>query len=260
MEVVELVDAAQILAYLESDRLYAAYAIGDLEPELFVHCEWFGAEVEGQLQALALHYSGLGFPVVFLMGDADGLRAVFEDALYIEQAYFTCRQGHLATVQDVYAWEPIQMWRMVLRPMLWPDRFRSIKGVADNCVPLSRDRADQLAALYAQGEGNAFDPKQVSGGAFHGLFEDGHLVAAAGTHLISPTYSVAAVGNVFTHPDCRGLGYGTAVTSAVVAELRRRGIRDIVLNVDQRNERAIRIYQRLGFERYCTFFEGTATR
>ena len=31
----ELTDKAQILSYLETDRLYAAYAIGDLEPGMF---------------------------------------------------------------------------------------------------------------------------------------------------------------------------------------------------------------------------------
>ena len=86
------------------------------------------------------------------------------------------------------------------------------------------------------------------------------MVAAAGTHLISPTYGVAAVGNIFTHPGCRSRGYATAATSAVVAELQSRGIRDIVLNVSQENAAAIRIYERLGFERYCPFFDGMADR
>lgn len=253
---VELVDKSSILAYLETDRLYAAYAIGDLEPELFAHCEWFGAERGGRLQALALHYSGLGFPIVFVMGDADGLRAILEDALCTEQAYFTCRREHLSMMLEFYAWEPIPMWRMVLRP----DRFCPVNGVTGGCVPLTRDHVDQLAALYAHGEGNAFDPVQIPGGAFHGVFDNGRLVAAAGTHLISPTYGVAAVGNVLTHPDCRGRGYATAATSAVVAELQRCGISDIVLNVNQENETAVRIYERLGFERYCPFFEGMADR
>jgi len=253
MKVVELTGKSQILAYLESDRLYAAYAVGDLEPALFAHCEWLGAEREGRLQALALHYGGLGFPIVFLMGDADGLRAIFEDALYIERAYFTCRQEHLGMMRDFYEWEPLPMWRMAL----WPESSRPVTG---DFVSLTRDHAEQLAALYACGEGNAFDPVQVPGGAFYGVFEDGRLVAAAGTHLISPTYGVAAVGNVLTHPDCRGRGYATAATSAVVAELQGRGIRDIVLNVSQKNATAIRIYERLGFERYCSFFEGSAVR
>ena len=38
-----LSDRAQILAYLETDRLYTAYAIGDLEPGLFKDCAWAGA-------------------------------------------------------------------------------------------------------------------------------------------------------------------------------------------------------------------------
>lgn len=250
---VELIDKSQILAYLEIDRLYAAYAIGDLEPGLFDHCEWFGAERDGQLQALALHYSGLGFPIMFLMGDADGLRMIFEDVLYIEQAHSTCRQEHLSMMQGFYEWEPIPMWRMVL----WPDRFRPVSG---DCVPLTLDHAGQLMQLYVQGEENAFDPVQIPGGAFQGIFVDGQLVAAAGTHLVSLAYGVAAVGNVFTHPDHRRQGYATATTSAVVAEIRNRGIRDIVLNVSQENEEAIHIYERLGFERYCPFFEGVAAR
>jgi len=250
---VELVDKSQIQAYLETDRLYAAYAVGDLEPELFAHCAWFGARWDGRLQALALHYSGLGFLIVFLMGDAAGLRVIFEDALYIEQAYFTCRRKHLMVMQDFYEWEPIPMWRMALRP----DSFRSADG---DCVPLTPDHAEQLAALYAHGEENAFDPKQVPGGACHGVFENGQLVAAAGTHLISPTYGVAAVGNIFTRPDFRGRGCATAAASAVVAELLSRGMRDIVLNVNQKNGTAIRIYERLGFERCCPFFEGSAVR
>jgi len=253
MKGVELTDKSQILAYLETDRLYAAYAVGDLEPDLFVHCEWFGAERDGRLQALALHYSGLGFPIVFLMGDAGGLRAIFEDALCIEEAYFTCRQEHLGIMQDFYNWEPIPMWRMVLQA----DRFRPVGG---DCIPLTLDHGEHLKALYAHGKGNAFDPKQVPGGAFHGVFENGRLVAAAGTHLISLTYGVAAVGNVFTNPNYRRHGYATVATSAVVTEVQGRGVRDTVLNVDQRNEPAIRIYERLGFERYCPFFEGVADR
>jgi GNAT superfamily N-acetyltransferase len=250
---IELTNRLRILAYLETDRLYAAYAIGDLEPALFVHCAWFGAERDDRLQALALHYGGLGFPIVFLMGDAGGLRAIFEDALYIERAYVTCRREHLATLQGFYGWEPIPMWRMALRP----DHFRSVGG---DCVPLAPNHTEQLAALYACGEENAFDPVQVPGGAFHGVFENGQLVAAAGTHLISPTYGVAAVGNIFTHPDHRGRGYATAATSAVVTELLSRDIRDVVLNVSQKNATAIHVYERLGFERYCPFFEGMADR
>jgi GNAT superfamily N-acetyltransferase len=221
---------------------------------MFEQCTWVGAAEAGRLRALALYFRGLKLPALLLMGDVGGLRVILEEgALYPEQAYLTCRAEHLAMVRDFYAWdEPVPMWRMTLQPA----RFQPVEG---DCVRLGVAHSDQLSELYALGEGNAFGPSQVQHGVFYGFFSDGCLVTAAGTHLVSPTYGVAAVGNVFTHPDFRGQGYGTASASAVVAELLRIGIRDVILNVGQDNAIAVGIYERLGFERHCSFLEGPAS-
>jgi len=248
----ELTDRSQILAYLQTDRLYAAYAIGDLEPGMFEQSTWAGAEQKGRLQALVLHFRGLRLPALFLMGDLDGLRTILKHVLCPEMVYLTCRPEHLAMTRGFYVWdETMPMWRMVLQPT----RFRPVKG---DCLRLGPMHSQQLTELYTLGGGSAFGPAQMQQGVFYGVLLDGCLVAAAGTHVVSLTYGVAAVGSVFTHPDYRGRGYGTVTTSAVVAELLQRGIRDIVLNVSQDNAVAIRIYERLGFERYCPFLEGPA--
>jgi ribosomal protein S18 acetylase RimI-like enzyme len=249
----ELIDRAQILAYLQTDRLYAAYAIGDLEPGMFEQCAWAGAETMNRLQALVLLFRGLEPPALFLMGHSGGLAAVLQNVPFPNSVYLTCREDHLALTRDFYRWEQtIPMWRMVLPP----EHFRPAQG---DCSRLRPSLSDQLAKLYALGGGGAFDLTQMQHGTFYGVLVDGQLVAVAGTHLVSPTYGVAAVGNVFTHPSYRGQGYGTATTSAVVAELLRRGIRDVILNVGQDNTAAIRIYERLGFARYCAFLEGPAS-
>jgi len=221
----KLTDKSQILAYLETDRLYAAYAIGDLEPEMSAQSAWAGAERDGRMEALVLYYTGLKPPALFLMGGADGLRAILENVLCPERVYLTCRTKHLPMTRDFYEWnEMIPMWRLVLPPA----HFRPVEG---DCVRLTPAHTSELVELYVLGGGDAFNPAQMQHGVFYGVLADGQLVAAAGTHLVSPTYGVAAVGNVFTHPDHRGRGYGTATTSAVVAELLQRGIRDVVLNV-----------------------------
>ncbi len=253
-KITTLTDKSEILAYLETDRLYTAYAIGDLEPGMFEQCTWVGAEEAGQLQALALYFRGLTLPALLLMGDVGGLRAILEKgALYPNQAYLTCRAEHLAMVRDFYAWdEPTPMWRMILQPT----HFQPVEG---DSVRLGPAHSDQLTELYALGEGNAFGPSQVQHGVFYGFFLDGCMVMAAGTHLVSQTYGVAAVGNVFTHPEFRGRGYGTLGASAVVAKLLQLGIRDVILNVNQDNTVAVGIYERLGFERYCPFLEGPAS-
>jgi ribosomal protein S18 acetylase RimI-like enzyme len=160
------------------------------------------------------------------------------------------------------------MWRMALDPACFQNALqaRALTARADprparnDAVGLAPSQAGQLAALYALGGGGAFSPAQVEQGVFCGLYSESQLVAAAGTHLVSPTYGVGAVGNVFVHPGHRGRGYGTAVVSAVVAELLDRGIQDVVLNVSQDNAPAIHLYEKLGFERTCPFLEGPAQR
>lgn len=246
----ELDNPTEIEGFLETDRLYAAYAIGDLEPSLFEQCRWFGAEQAGRIQALTLLFLGLDPPALFLMGDTGGLEAILQEMSWPTDVYLTCRPAHLPMTRRVCTWHvTIPMWRMVLQPT----RFRP-RG--SGCVRLTPADVDPLARLYALGGGMAFSPTQVQHGVFYGLRVGDQLVAVAGTHLVSPTYRLAAVGNVFTHPDHRRKGFGLATTSAVVSALLREGIRDIVLNVGQQNAPAIHIYERLGFERYCPFLEG----
>src|SRR5439155_19334107 len=96
-------------------------------------------------------------------------------------------------------------------------------------------------------------------GVFCGIREGEDLIAVAGTHLVSAAESVGAVGNIYTRRDRRGRGLATQTTAAVVAELRRLGIATIVLNVSRTNVPAVRVYERLGFRRYCDYFEGRAT-
>lgn len=249
-----LTERDQIQAFLETDRLYAAYALGDLEPGMFEDCTWAAAERDGRIQALALHYLGLQPPPLFLMGEGEGLRAILEHELRPSPVYVTCLPQHLPLAQAFYAWQdPVPMWRMVLSA----GRFRGMKAA---CERLGRRHAAELEALYAMGGGLAFSAAQLESRSFWGLRVAGRLVSVAGTHLVSQTYDVGAIGNVSTHPDHRRRGYRTATTSAVVRDLMGRGIEGIILNVSQDNDAAVRVYERLGFRRYCLFMEGPAER
>lgn len=248
-----LVDKTEILRFLSIDRLYAAYAIGDLEPELFSQTEWIGAEKSGELIAIALLFRGLEPAALFLMGANEGLNAIFVSGFQPVDVYILCRRKHYQTTTRFYTWRKrLPMWRMVIDR----ERFRDIDGDA---IRLDSNHLDQLVDLYGDEGADAFSSSQVPTGVFYGIFDNQQLVSAAGTHLVSPTYSLAAVGNIYTHPDYRGRGYGTQVTSAVVSELIRLGIKEIVLNVEQDNVPANRLYDKLGFARYCSFYEGPAT-
>lgn len=120
-----------------------------------------------------------------------------------------------------------------------------------------------LQHLYADGEETAespdfFFPSMVESGVFYGIFEGAELVAAAGTHVHSPEEGAAAIGNVYTRRHRRAQGLGKRVTCAVLREL--APLRTVALNVRTDNVSALRVYEQLGFQKYCEFVEAIAVR
>ncbi len=268
-QVKTLTDKEQILTFLQRDHVYAAYAIGDLEPSLFTQCQWFGAENDGKMLALALFFTGLQPPALFTMGDTDGLAAILDSALQPRRAYFTCRAEHLPVAEAYYALDEIEeMFRMAISP----EDFQPVPG---QTIKLDLSHLDALRQLYLLGGGDAFAPYQLQDGVYYGVEVGGKLISAAGTHLIAPTFGVAALGNIFTHPNHRRRGYGTACTSQVVQELlalrqavvvslsnhqsKVRGL-NVVLNVNRENAEAIGVYERLGFRKHCPYIEVIGNR
>ncbi len=243
----------EIYRFLKQDRFYAAYAIGDLEPGLFRQCEWYIASRNGMTTALCLRFTGLHPHPVFTMGTAEDLPPILDKVLKPDRAYFASRPDHVKSLRRFYAFQRAEeMFRMVLDPA----DFVPVDGAV---VRLEARHVHQLQELYRWGGDVAFAPYQIEQGIFYGVEKDHRLTATAGTHLVSRTYGLGIVGNVFTHPDHRRQGYAMICISAVVEELLSQSL-DVVLNVGQDNEPAVKMYQRLGFHVYCPFIEALATR
>jgi predicted GNAT family acetyltransferase len=120
---------------------------------------------------------------------------------------------------------------------------------------LTGDDRQQIQELYrAAYPGAYFDERTLRLGRVAGAFADSRLVAIAACHVYSRQYSVAAIGAVATHPDYRRRGYCAAVTEGLV-ELLARDVETIALNVHCDNAAAIRIYERLGFNRHQPYEE-----
>lgn len=248
-------DWETIRAVLEQDREWSAYALGDLAPGLFEDCEWFVAQ---EAPALLLIYRGLREPVLFAQGPPSLVAGLLAEIAAEPRLYLMVRPEIVPFVQERWVVpQPVAMWRMVLDTAA----FRRASGVG--ATRLSIDDLPALRELYADGvpageTPDSFDSSMLDRGIFYGVFEDAALVAAAGTHLVSPSVGVGAVGNVYTRRDRRGRGLATCVTGAVTAALLRLSLPTVVLNVSQQNEAALLVYERLGFRRYGGFFEGLA--
>ncbi len=80
-------DKALLRAYLERDRLYAAYAICDLDEREFARTRWGVACERDEPIALVLEYNGPTPQPLFVMGREDGIAAILRDLIRPRVAY-----------------------------------------------------------------------------------------------------------------------------------------------------------------------------
>jgi ribosomal protein S18 acetylase RimI-like enzyme len=244
----ETADRPLLRAFLETDRLYAAYALCDLDDREFVRTRWGVAMSDGGPVAVVLQYAGYAPQPVFAMGDGRGIAAILADIIKPRAAYVAARPEHLAAVSATYRVDPgVAMHRMWVDA----DHFRPFPSPV---VRLGPEDIGDLNRLYQLGFAAWLPASAISEGLYYGIRVGGRLVAAAGTHVISPTARLAVVGNVLTHTEFRGRGYATAVTSAVTADL-LRFCDQVVLNVRADNPPALAAYRRLGYQVHTTFEE-----
>ncbi|HEU4863442.1 MAG TPA: GNAT family N-acetyltransferase [Candidatus Limnocylindria bacterium] len=247
-------DRGEIAAFLRRDRLYAAYALGDLDGPNRARVAWAMAyDDAGRPTALAMHHEGLVPQPLFLMGANDGCHAILENVLKPRDAYLQGTELHEAAVRDLYELDaPLRMLRMVVGR----DTFTPFAGPAERLTALD---IDDLNRLYQLGFRAGFPGSVVEEGVYYGVRVRGRLVSAAGTHAINPGEGIAVVGNVMTHADFRGHDFAKMVTSAVTSELLDH-VPDVALNVHADNEPAVAAYTRLGYRTHCQLIERLARR
>ncbi len=253
-------DVTTIRQILLRDPIWSVYALADLQPAFAPYCHWTtrrGATGE----AVLLLFSAMQPPILFATGDGEAVLEALAATELPERLYVTLRPEHYGLLDRYYQWvdEPHHMVRMVLR-----DNLRLQVPDGPPLVRLRVEDTKAIVALYAHGGAftpDYFDAYQLDDGVFYGVYdEQGELVAVGGTHIIAHTEGMAAIGNMYTHPAQRGKGYARAVLGAIVAELQGRNIATIVLNVDEANGVARRIYERYGFRVHCSLIEAEGVK
>ncbi len=255
-QIQHLTDKAPIREFLNRDRALTAYALGDLDEAFWPKSLFYGALKDGRLESVVLFYRGFDPEVLVMFGEPDGARAILADVVPPEEIYYVVPEELGGPLSEWYTCPDRHTeWRMVLESSAFDP------PTLDGVRHIEPEQADLLAALYqsAAGPGEeivAFSPWQIAHGVFYGMWADGALVSASGTHVWSQVEGVAAIGNVFTQPAYRGRGYATLCTGAVARDARAAGLDTVILNVRENNAPAIRVYEKLGFRRYHLFIEG----
>jgi RimJ/RimL family protein N-acetyltransferase len=254
-----LTDAAAIRARLEPRRAYAAYAIGQLGPRLLPLVTCWEARGPGG-EALVLYSRGGLGDAVFMTGDVQPLGAILALHQGPRHNFATFRPEHLPAVERYFR---VASQQPMMRMAVDRESFRPVaRALASGVVVRRLVAADArlVNRLYnSEGQPTFYSSGHIDQGMYHGVFEDRRLVAVAGTHVISAEEGVAVVGNVFTHPARRGLGFGTLATGATTQAL-LASCPDVVLTVDPGNTPAVRAYLRLGYHEDSRLVEASVTR
>ena len=250
MKVVCLHDKDMIETFLRGNVFLNLYSLGDLDDFFWPYTAWYALTDEACIRAIALIYTGGNLPCLHALGEYDK-SDYMKELLHFLVAILPRRfHAHL-----MLGTESILAERYYLKAhgrherMALVDKSLLLNLDTSETVRLSVSDLDEIMRLFQEAyPGNFFDPKMLETEQYFGIRNSGGLVSAAGVHVYSTRYKVAALGNITTHPDNRGKGYGKMVTGRVCKSLLDDGIDHIGLNVKADNVGAIKCYEKLGFE------------
>jgi GNAT superfamily N-acetyltransferase len=256
MKVICLHDRDIIEAFLRSNVFINIYSLGDLDDFFWPYTTWYALTDSAGTRAIALMYTGGNLPCFHALAGDDKANYTEELLRFLipilpRRFHAHLNSGSESILAEYYHLRPFgRHERMALIDI-------SLLAVIDTSQAegLSMSNLSEIVSLFETAyPGNFFEPTMLETKQYYGIRQSGTLVSVAGVHVYSRRYRVAALGNITTHPDYRGKGYGKIVAGRVCKSL-LNDIEHIGLNVKADNKGAIRCYQKLGFEMVGSFGE-----
>ena len=252
-------DREQIAAWLRRDPLLHLYAIGDLDDFFWPYTNWYALAEGDDIRQVILCYTGAPLLILHALTSESPaeMGALLRSIIHLlPRRIYTHLSADLIDVfAEDYRIEPHGAYDK----MALTDASRLGAVDTSAAIRLAANDLPDIGSLYeAAYPGHWFDPRMLETGHYYGVRQDGDLLSIAGVHVYSPSYRVAALGNITTHPRARGRGLATLATAKLCQEL-RRSVDQIGLNVRADNASAIACYTRLGFTKIGEYVEHELT-
>lgn len=109
---------------------------------------------------------------------------------------------------------------------------------------LSTEHADDMISLAKLTNPGPFSSRTIGFGHYRGIWNNSKLIAMAGQRMQPHNY--AEISAVCTHPDHAGKGYARQLLAEQISRIRAASMTPF-LHVKYDNERAVKLYEGLGF-------------
>ena len=250
-------DKKRLIEHFRKEPALFAYHIGDLDDFHFQHCQWGATYGKSpRIDDCILVYNGLKTPTVLAFGLTEKFQRLLETFIPLFPKKFHCHYQEPSRELLCGLMKGTDLgshYKMALQEFTPHDD--AIEGV--EFLTLDESHLDDLLKLYTEAfPDNYFMPRMLESGKYLAAKCDGRMVAVAGVHVDSDDYKVAALGNITTHPEYRGRGIATLLTSRLTGQLVAEG-KLVCLNVDRENPAAIHCYEKLGFAIVHEYLEAT---
>lgn len=254
MKIEYLNNKNEIEAFLRKNVGLHIYSIGDLDDFFWRNTLWYALKKDDDILDIALLYNGPSLTTLQALSEQvntmrDLLRLIFQRLPDRFHAHLS--PGVEGVLTERYEMESCEKhFKMVLNSKRFPNSVD-----CSRVIRLTENDLDHMLQLYEEAyPGNWFDPRMLRTRQYFGIKIENKLVSAAGIHVYSKKYRVAALGNIVTHPDYRGRGFAKSVTARLCRSL-SESVDHIGLNVKANNTMAIALYEKLGFEIIIPYYE-----
>jgi ribosomal protein S18 acetylase RimI-like enzyme len=128
--------------------------------------------------------------------------------------------------------------------LLAPEDLRALPPITEELITLREEDKEEMYRLITGVQPGYYHPDTRQLGNYYGLRKEGKLVAMAGERIRISGFS--EISAVCTLPGYTGRGYAQQLMARVCNRQAAAGVRSF-LHVSKANERALRLYEHLGF-------------
>jgi predicted GNAT family acetyltransferase len=181
----------------------------------------------------------------------EDMQLYFHKKVPVDRSWFVVRKEPVSLSE---LWDlrfTLTLYQMVCR------NFQPVPTKKVDLRPLDTTDVPEMLALTALTKPGPFTERTIELGNYHGVFVDDKLVSMAGERLHLDDYT--EISAVCTYPEHTGKGYAALLMSLIAEKIIASGKMPF-LHVKADNERAIKMYERLGFVHRADMYFGIFKR